>query len=79
MQMQTIEKSEQESLLGSFWAMLMECESRADSGVGKDPLLKHMVAQWYEQWNRVTGDCKVPRWVERQQHEDQNRQPERGR
>ena len=64
MQTTKIPSAEQEGLLSSFWMMLRECESRADNK--NEPLLKHQVAQWYEQWNRITGDTKQPGWVSRQ-------------
>jgi hypothetical protein len=63
MQMTKIAPKEQESVLSSFWMMLGECETRADND--DDRVLKHQVAQWYQQWNRITGDTKEPRWVER--------------
>lgn len=64
MQLTKIPEAEQEGALSSFWTMLQECESNADNE--NNPVLKHWVSQWYEQWNRITGDSKVPRWVSRQ-------------
>jgi hypothetical protein len=66
MQTTTIPADEQDGALSSFWTMLQICESRADND--NYPLLKHWVAQWYEQWNRITGDSKVPRWFSRKDH-----------
>jgi hypothetical protein len=57
----TIPKDEQESALSTFWAMLQECESAANGNC--DPVLRHWVEQWYEQWNRITGATKKPRWL----------------
>lgn len=56
----TIAKDEQENFVASFWQMLSECETRAD--YENDPVLKHFVNQWYQQWNRVTNDNKQPIW-----------------
>jgi hypothetical protein len=58
----TIPKNEHENVMSSFWIMMRECENRAiNEG---DPVLKHWVAQWAEQWNRITGDNFKPRWVD---------------
>lgn len=54
MQLTKIPEAEQEGALSSFWTMLQECESNADNE--NNPVLKHWVSQWYEQWNRITGD-----------------------
>jgi len=61
MQLETIAKNQQESMISSFWTMLQECESKADNE--NDLVLKHQVNGWYQQWNRVTGDHKKPRWM----------------
>ena len=53
-QLTSIPKSEQEHALASFWAMMKTCENQADNNA--DPVLKHQVAGWYQQWNRITGD-----------------------
>lgn len=63
MQLLTIPKAEQESVLGNFWTMLKSCEGHADDD--NDLVLKHWVTQWYQQWNRITGDTQVPCWVAR--------------
>jgi hypothetical protein len=60
-QMRTIAPEHQEDALASFWTMLQECESKADDS--GSALLKNWVSQWYEQWNRMTGDDKKPRWA----------------
>lgn len=52
-----------ESLLGNFWSMLRECESRADSD--KDAVLRHQVEGYYRQWNHLTGQDHAPAWVRR--------------
>jgi hypothetical protein len=78
-QMTKIPDNEQESLLANFWTMLQECESYADEG--SEPVLKVEVVQWYEQWNRITGDSKVPRWVARERERSRldNRAKEQGK
>ena len=65
-QMTSIPKSEQENMLSSFWTMLRECESKVDNSERKDPILKLWVEQWYQQWNRVTGDNKEAVWQSRE-------------
>lgn len=57
----TISADEQENILASFWQMLAECEQRAAES--KDPVLTNWVEQWYQQWNRTTGDSKKPHWL----------------
>lgn len=59
-QLQTIAKSEQESFIGSFWAMMRQLEEAARDG---DALDKHYVEAYYRQWNRVTDDNQVPHWI----------------
>lgn len=61
MNLTTVPQAEQEAALGTFWTMLQECEGKADDN--GDPVLRHWVVQWYEQWNRITGDTKAPRWL----------------
>lgn len=65
-QMSSIPKAEQENMLSSFWMMLRECESTVDNGDRKNPLLTLAVEQWYQQWNRVTGDNKEAVWQTRE-------------
>jgi len=60
MSLKAIPQNEQESALSTFWTMLQECEGKAQDN--DDPVLRLWVSQWYEQWNRITGDAKVPRW-----------------
>ena len=60
MNLTEIPQAEQEALLGSFWTMLQECEGKAVNN--NDPVLRLWVAQWYSQWNRVTGSDKKPMW-----------------
>lgn len=67
-QMTKIPEDEQENVLANFWTMLQNCESKADDE--NNPVLKHWVTQWYEQWNRITGDSKEPRFVTRQRRQD---------
>lgn len=61
MQLKTIAPKEQEDAISSFWTMLQECEGKAKDG--NDAVLRHWVEGWYRQWNRITGDNKVPQWV----------------
>ncbi len=61
-QMTTIAPEDQEDVLSSFWTMLMECESTVLNSKETDVVLKLWVTQWYEQWNRITGDNKKPEW-----------------
>ncbi len=62
-QLTSIPKSEQEHVLSSFWTMMKECESQADNE--NDAVLKHQVAGWHRQWNRITGDSSEPIWERR--------------
>lgn len=52
-----------ENLLASFWSMLRECESKADSN--KDAVLRLQVEGYYRQWNHLTGQDHAPAWVRR--------------
>jgi uncharacterized membrane-anchored protein YjiN (DUF445 family) len=62
MQTTSVPKSEQENLIGAFWALLRQSEEDArSSGNGLD---KHMVEANYKLWNRITGDSKVPHWLQ---------------
>lgn len=60
----SIPKDEQECLLSSFWSMLGDLEHLADSKEASI-ILRHDVGQYYQQWNRVTGDNKKPIWERR--------------
>jgi len=71
MNLETIDTKEQKDFIASFWTMLRECESHADNT--GDSVLKHMVAGWCKQWNRVTDDDKVPVWVPREAKAAQER------
>lgn len=59
LQLNEIKRSMHKDVIGSFWTMLQECESKAADN--NDPLLKLWVEGWYKQWNRMTGDNKKPR------------------
>lgn len=61
MNLTKIPADEQESVLSSMWTMLQECEGKAAEN--NDPVLRLWVEQWYNQWNRITGDAKAPRWA----------------
>ena len=51
-------------VMSSFWTMLMECESTADNN--NDPILKHWVECWRNQYARITGsEISPPRWIVR--------------
>lgn len=63
-QTKTIPANEQENVLSCFWAMLQECESKAESE--NSTFLKTRVVQWYAQWNAVTGDSIEPRFIVRE-------------
>jgi len=52
------------AVLESFWSMLQECEIRADSE--NDAILKHLVKQWYDQWNVIVGADLLPIWTVRE-------------
>lgn len=55
----SIKESDQGGVLSSFWMMLQELDVQAEcSG---SALLRHQVAQWYGQWNQITGDSQKPR------------------
>lgn len=60
-----IPAGQQEDVIASFWGMLRTCESAADTREASR-LDRLAVEQWYEQWNRITGDNKVPAWVTRE-------------
>lgn len=63
----SIQMEEQENLLDNFWAMLQECETKAEAD--NDPVLKHQVEQYYQQYNRVRlqtlrgSEQLKPRWI----------------
>lgn len=59
----TIKKSLQPMIISSFWAMLRECEAQAENN--DDRMLKHQVEGYYRQWNLMTGNDQVPRWIKR--------------
>lgn len=53
-------EKEFEDIMGSFWIMLRECDTKA--WVNNDTLLKNWVEGWYEQWNSMTGQNHKPMW-----------------
>jgi acyl carrier protein len=57
----TIKKSLQPAVISSFWTMLRECETKVEND--NDPVLKHWVEQWYNQWNVITGGEQSPSWI----------------
>lgn len=60
MNLTTIQKRLQPDIIGSFWTMLQELRSKADSD--DDLVLKTQVEGWYRQWNTMTGDNKRVEW-----------------
>lgn len=60
LELHKIKRSMHHDVIGSYWAMLQECEAKAAEA--DDRVLKHQVAGWYKQWNRMTGDTKLPVW-----------------
>lgn len=60
-QMVTIKPADQQGVLENYWMMLRECDSFAHST--GSPVLKHLVGEWYKEWNRVTGDSKTPEFL----------------
>lgn len=60
MQLETIAPELHKDVIASFWMMLGELESQANSD--RDPILQVQVEGWYRQWNTMTGDNKHPRW-----------------
>jgi acyl carrier protein len=63
MQLTTIPKRMQPDVISSFWTMLSELRSQADSD--DDTVLKVQVEGWYRQWNEMTGDNKTACWSSR--------------
>jgi hypothetical protein len=66
-QLNNIPKSMHVAVIGSYWTMLRELESQADNE--SDPVLKHMVAGYYRQWNEMCEDNKEPIWETRKTKE----------
>lgn len=69
-QFKVIPKVDQEDFISSFWTMLRECEAKADDNA--DPVLRHWVSCWYQQWNRVTQSNLEPSWVSRAREQQEN-------
>lgn len=66
MQLETIKKSLQEDIIGSFWSMLRELETQADNE--NAVLLKRQVEGWYHQWNKMTSSERQPLWITREEN-----------
>ena len=62
MQLEKIAKSEQANMIGAFWALMRQAEE--DARESNSALDKYMVEGYYALWNRVTGDNKVPFWLQ---------------
>ena len=52
------------AILESFWSMLQECETQAE--INNDLILKHLVTQWYNQWNEAVDTDLMPIWAVRE-------------
>lgn len=61
MQLDTIKRSLQPDVISSFWTMLQELQSQAEND--NDVWLKVQVEGWYRQWNAITGDDSLPKWL----------------
>jgi hypothetical protein len=62
MQLEKISKANQPLMIGALWSLMREAEEDArDSGNGFD---KSQVESYYRLWNNVTGDNKVPFWMQ---------------
>lgn len=62
MQLETISKENQPLMIGALWSLMREAEEAArDSGNGFE---KGQVESYYRLWNNVTGDNKVPVWMQ---------------
>lgn len=59
----SIPESEQENVLSIYWQLLGECEALADNE--NDAMLQRLVEGAFRQWNVVTGQDHVPRWISR--------------
>ena len=59
----TIPEEEHTNIMGSFWTMMLELESKANND--DDRLLKHFVEGYFRQWNLIMKDNKEPVWVRR--------------
>lgn len=55
-----IPKNEQGNILHCFWQMLLQAEQ--DAWDSKNPLDRHAVKQYYDLWNRITGDNPKVAW-----------------
>jgi hypothetical protein len=65
MQTLKIAKEHQENTISCYWQMLRMIESRAHCSDGV--VDRHFVEAFYRHWNTMTGDDKVPIWVEQEQ------------
>ena len=57
MQLETIAQEMHKDVIASFWMMMCMIEADAE-----DALTRCQVEGFYRQWNKMTGDDKVPRW-----------------
>ena len=60
LQHNSIPKKMHADVIGSYWIMLRELESKAEDA--NDRILMIQVEGFYRQWNEMTGDNKSPRW-----------------
>lgn len=59
----TLNEDQQTEVMATFWQMMMELESQADSSENR--FYQHRVEGYFQQWNAVMGDNKEPAWVRR--------------
>lgn len=59
-QMEKIPQHLHKDVIGSYWIMLQELQSKAEEN--NDIMLKRWVESFYRQWNEITGDDKKARW-----------------
>jgi hypothetical protein len=61
MQLTNIPADQHENVIGAYWYMMRECESKAaDENCA---VLKLQVEGFYRLWNKMTDDNKQPIWV----------------
>lgn len=62
MQLKKIPKEEHSNVIAVYWMMMRQLEEDArSSGSAFDKL---QVEGFYMLWNRITGDNKVPHWMQ---------------
>lgn len=56
-----IKRSMHADVIASFWSMLQHLDNECVDNK-KDVILRRQVEGYYAQWNRMTGDSKIPRF-----------------